>query len=87
MFEVSNYIYFVVYNLYYVGQNDNLGTHARPINQDGGSRNLGFKFIFNRFKRNSVKTIIDSSQKNSAIELCQVEARVATVRLTNCACY
>jgi hypothetical protein len=37
MFEVSSDIYFIVYNLYYVGQNDNLGTRARPINWDGGS--------------------------------------------------
>jgi hypothetical protein len=37
MFEVSRNIYFVVYNLYYVGQNDDLGIRARPINRDGGS--------------------------------------------------
>jgi hypothetical protein len=39
MFEVSSDIYFVVYNLYYVGQNGDLGTRAWPINQDGGSIN------------------------------------------------
>jgi hypothetical protein len=37
MFEVSSDIYFVVYNLYYVDQNDDLGTRAGPIYQDGGS--------------------------------------------------
>jgi hypothetical protein len=37
MFEVCNDIYFIVYNLYYVGQNNNLETHVGPINQDGGS--------------------------------------------------
>jgi hypothetical protein len=37
MFEVSSDIYFIVYDLYYVGQNDNLGARARPINWDGGS--------------------------------------------------
>jgi hypothetical protein len=37
MFEVSNDIYFIVYNLYYVDQNDDLGIRARPINWDGGS--------------------------------------------------
>jgi hypothetical protein len=36
-FEVSSDIYFVVYNLYYVGQNCDLGTRAGPINQDRGS--------------------------------------------------
>jgi hypothetical protein len=28
----------VVYNSYYVGQNDDLGARARPIYQDGGSK-------------------------------------------------
>jgi hypothetical protein len=37
MFEFSNNIYFVVYNLYYVGQNDNLEARAGPIYRDGGS--------------------------------------------------
>jgi hypothetical protein len=37
MFEVSSDIYFVVYNLYYVDQNGDLGIRARPINRDGGS--------------------------------------------------
>jgi hypothetical protein len=40
MFEVFNNIYFVVYNLYYIDQNDDLGTHTRPINRDGGSTNV-----------------------------------------------
>jgi hypothetical protein len=37
MFEVFSDVYFVVYNLYYVGQNDDLGIRTRPINRDGGS--------------------------------------------------
>jgi hypothetical protein len=37
MFEVSSDIYFVVYNLYYIDQNDDLGIRARPINRDEGS--------------------------------------------------
>jgi hypothetical protein len=37
MFEVFRDIYFVVYYLYYVDQNDNLGIRARPRNRDGGS--------------------------------------------------
>jgi hypothetical protein len=37
MFEVSSDIYFIVYNLYYVGQNDDLEIRAGPINCDGGS--------------------------------------------------
>jgi hypothetical protein len=37
MFEVSSDVYFVVYDLYYVDQNDNLGTRAWPIHRDGGS--------------------------------------------------
>jgi hypothetical protein len=40
MFEVSSDIYFVVYNVYYVGKNDNLGTRAWPIHGDGGSTNF-----------------------------------------------
>jgi hypothetical protein len=34
IFEVSSNIYFVVYDLYYVDQNDNLGARARPIHRD-----------------------------------------------------
>jgi hypothetical protein len=37
MFEIFNDIYFVVYNLYYVGQNDDLEARAGPIHRDGGS--------------------------------------------------
>jgi hypothetical protein len=37
MFKVSSGIYFIVYDLYYVGQNDDLGARAEPIHQDGGS--------------------------------------------------
>jgi hypothetical protein len=37
MFEVFSDIYFVVYDLYYVGQNNDLGARAGPIHRDGGS--------------------------------------------------
>jgi hypothetical protein len=37
MFEVSSDIYFIVYDLYYVDQNDDLGTCIGPIHRDGGS--------------------------------------------------
>jgi hypothetical protein len=37
MSEVSNDIYFVVYDLYYVGQNDDLGIRAELIHRDRGS--------------------------------------------------
>jgi hypothetical protein len=37
MFELSSDIYFIVYKLYYVDQNDDLGIRAWPINRDGGS--------------------------------------------------
>jgi hypothetical protein len=37
MFKLYSDIYFVVYKLYYVSQNDNLETRAWPINWDGGS--------------------------------------------------
>jgi hypothetical protein len=37
MFKVSSDIYFVIDNLYYVDQNNDLGIRARPINRDGGS--------------------------------------------------
>jgi hypothetical protein len=37
MFEVSNDIYFIVYDLYYVGTNDDLGARTGPIHRDGGS--------------------------------------------------
>jgi hypothetical protein len=37
MFEVFSDIYFIIYDLYYVGQNDDLGTRARPIHRDRGS--------------------------------------------------
>jgi hypothetical protein len=36
MFEVSNDIYFVVYDLYCAGQNDDLGRRAGPIHRDKG---------------------------------------------------
>jgi hypothetical protein len=37
MFKLYSDIYFVVYKLYYVGQNDNLGIHVSLKNWDGGS--------------------------------------------------
>jgi hypothetical protein len=37
MFEVFSDIYFVVYNLYYVGQNNDLGRRAWPIHRNGES--------------------------------------------------
>jgi hypothetical protein len=37
MFELFSDMYFVVYKLYYVGQNDNLGIRVRLRNWDGGS--------------------------------------------------
>jgi hypothetical protein len=39
-FKVSDDIYFIVYNLYYVGQNDDLETRTGPIHQDEGSNIL-----------------------------------------------
>jgi hypothetical protein len=45
MFEVSSDIYFVVYNLYYIGQNNDLGIHARPINRDRGSNHEKFNVL------------------------------------------
>jgi hypothetical protein len=43
MFEVCNDIYFIVYNLYYVDQNDDLETRTWPINRDRGSTFLTAK--------------------------------------------
>jgi hypothetical protein len=37
MFEVSSDIYFIVYDMYYFAQNDDLELHARPIHRDEGS--------------------------------------------------
>jgi hypothetical protein len=37
MFELFSDIYFVVYKLYYVGQNNNLGIRLSLMNWDGGS--------------------------------------------------
>jgi hypothetical protein len=37
MFELFSDMYFVVYKLYYVDQNDNLSIRARLRNWDGGS--------------------------------------------------
>jgi hypothetical protein len=41
MFEVSNDIYFIVYNLYYVDENDDLEIRAVPIHRDGESTRFG----------------------------------------------
>jgi hypothetical protein len=38
MFELFSDMYFVVYKLYYVGQNDDLGIRARLRNWDEWSR-------------------------------------------------
>jgi hypothetical protein len=37
-------IFLVIYVLYYVGQNSDLGIRARPIHRDGGSRSVHFRF-------------------------------------------
>jgi hypothetical protein len=37
MFELFSDIYFVVYKLYYIGQNDDLDIRARLKNWNGGS--------------------------------------------------
>jgi hypothetical protein len=46
MFEVSSDIYFIVYNLYYVYQNDDLEARAGPIHRDGGSTILCHFYSF-----------------------------------------
>jgi hypothetical protein len=47
MFELFSDMYFVVYKLYYVGQNDDLGIRARLRNWDGGSiRESSVKIIW-----------------------------------------
>jgi hypothetical protein len=38
MFELFSDMYFVVYKLYYVGQNNDLGIHTRLRNWDGVSK-------------------------------------------------
>jgi hypothetical protein len=48
MFEVSSDIYFVVYNLYYVDQNDDLEVRAGPIHRDGGSTCMRPKSLIKR---------------------------------------
>jgi hypothetical protein len=40
MFELFSDIYFVVYKLYYVGQNDNLGIRVNLKNWDRGNTSL-----------------------------------------------
>jgi hypothetical protein len=49
MFELFSDIYFVVYKLYYIGQNDNLGIRVSLKNWDRGSSINGifsFKFAY-----------------------------------------
>jgi hypothetical protein len=41
MFELFSDIYFVVYKLYYIGQNDNLGIRVSLKNWDRGSTKVG----------------------------------------------
>jgi hypothetical protein len=43
MFKVSSNIYFILYNLYYFGQNDDLEIRAWPIHRDEGSNFLAHK--------------------------------------------
>jgi hypothetical protein len=38
--KVFNDIYFIVYVLYYIDQNNDLGIHVKPIHQDGVSNYL-----------------------------------------------
>jgi hypothetical protein len=45
IFEVSSDIYFIVYDLYYVSQNDELGIRAGPIHRDGGSNYYQFMYV------------------------------------------
>jgi hypothetical protein len=42
---VSNGIIFVLHNLYYIGQIDNLGIHIGPLNRDKGSIYICERFI------------------------------------------
>jgi hypothetical protein len=63
MFEISNDIYFIVYNFYFVGQNDNLETRARPIYRDGESRCFRLESSFRVLtseQKVCIKNIIES---------------------------
>jgi hypothetical protein len=57
MFEVFSDIYFVVYNLYYIGQNDDLEARARPIHRDGGSKLQQVTFKLQTLKLTCVQYI------------------------------
>jgi hypothetical protein len=51
MFELFSDIYFILYKLYYVGQNDNLGIRVSLKNWDGGSTsNLLLTYLFKALK-------------------------------------
>jgi hypothetical protein len=76
MFEVSSDIYFVVYNLYYIGQNDDLGARVGPIHRDGGSTNV--YHIFPRLIRRRFYEMVERMQSR----------RVSTIRAwSNLACF
>jgi hypothetical protein len=60
VFEVFNDIYFVVYNLYCVGQNDDLGAHAGPVHRDGGSTKVSHQNLLTHKLDNSYKDIYDT---------------------------
>jgi hypothetical protein len=45
MFELFSDIYFVVYKLYYVDQNDNLDIHVSLKNWDGTERVVASKMV------------------------------------------
>jgi hypothetical protein len=45
MFKLFSDIYFIVYKLYYVGQNDDLGIRVSLRNWDGGSTLRGLVWL------------------------------------------
>jgi hypothetical protein len=45
MFELFSDMYFVVYKLYYIDQNDDLDICARLRNWDGGSSIIVFSYL------------------------------------------
>jgi hypothetical protein len=45
MFEVCSDIYFILYNFYYVSQNDDLKICAGPIYQNEGSKTIRKDFM------------------------------------------
>jgi hypothetical protein len=46
MFKLFSDIYFIVYKLYYVGQNDDLGIRVSLKNWDGGSTLIAYRSNF-----------------------------------------